>query len=147
MAVSRKQTKRSVAKKNNAKLILAIILVGGAIVFGGYYFIGDRAEERKAVIVPNLSPEAKLGQVGFQTHCVACHGENAAGTDKGPTLIDNVYRPAHHGDFAFVRAVTLGVPQHHWFFGSMPPLPQVTRKEIDQIVVYIRELQRANGIQ
>ncbi len=147
MAVSRKQTKRSVAKKNNTKLILTVVLVGGAIVFGGFFLIQDRTAERKEIIVPDLSTEATLGQVAFQTHCIACHGENAAGTDKGPTLIDKIYRPAHHGDFSFVRAASLGVPQHHWFFGSMPPLPYVTREEIDQIVVYVRELQRANGIQ
>jgi len=146
MAVSRKKPKRSAVKKNNAKVTLAVILVGVAVVFGGYYLIRDRAEERKIIIVPDLSEGGKLGRVAFQTNCVACHGENGAGTEKGPTLIDNIYRSAHHADFSFVRAVTLGVPQHHWFFGKMAPLPQVTRSEIDQIIVYIRELQRANGI-
>jgi len=28
----------------------------------------------------------------------------------------------------------------------LPPQPQVGRREIDQIVVYLRELQKANGI-
>ena len=145
--MSRKNPKKSVGKRNNAKLTLAAVLVGVAIVFGGYYLIQDRAKELAEIIVPALSPEGKAGQAAFQTHCAVCHGESAAGTEKGPPLVDDIYRPGHHADFSFVRAVTLGVPQHHWIFGAMRPLPQVTRSEIDQIVVYIRELQRANGIQ
>ena len=147
MTVSRKKPKRSFGKKINVKLTLAVILVGAAVVFGGYYLIRDRAQERAVIIVPALSPVGKLGLVAFQTHCVVCHGESAAGTEKGPPLVNEIYRPGHHADFSFVRAVTLGVPQHHWRFGSMPPLPQVTRSEINQIVIYMRELQRANGIQ
>lgn len=147
MTVSSKKPKWSVVKKNNFKLTLAVILVGVALAFGGYYLIRDLAKERSVINVPDLSPEAKPGRVAFQTHCAACHGEMGAGTEKGPPLVNDIYRPAHHADYSFVRAATLGVPQHHWLFGNMPPLPQVTRREIDQIVIYIRELQRANGIQ
>ncbi|MEX0806928.1 MAG: cytochrome c [Candidatus Binatia bacterium] len=112
---------------------------------GGLYLI-RQAEEEITVVVPELSPEATTGRAAFETYCVECHGKNAAGTVKGPPLVHPIYRPSHHGDFSFVRAVTLGVPQHHWLFGSMPPQPQRDREEIDRIIVYIRELQRANGI-
>jgi len=146
MSKKKSQSTKSIPKKNTGKLVFAIALLGGALVFGGTYLIQNRTAERGKIVVPPLSPEAKLGRVAFQTHCVACHGENAAGTDKGPPLINDIYRPGHHADFSFVRAASLGVQQHHWLFGNMPPQPQVTRSEIDQIIVYIRELQRANGI-
>lgn len=147
MTKKKNQSTKSIPKKNTGILILATVLLGVALVFGGKYLIGSRVAEQLVIIVPSLSPEANLGQVAFQSHCVACHGENAGGTDKGPPLVNDIYRPAHHADFSFVRAVSLGVPQHHWLFGNMPPQPQVTRSEIDRMIVYIRELQRGNGIQ
>lgn len=147
MTKKKSQKAKSTPKKKTGKLILAIVLLGVALVFGGKYLIGSRVAEQRVIIVPSLSPEANLGQVAFQSQCVACHGENAAGSEKGPPLVNDIYRPAHHADFSFVRAVSLGVHQHHWLFGNMPPLPQVARSEIDRMIVYIRELQRGNGIQ
>jgi hypothetical protein len=40
-----------------------------------------------------------------------------------------------------------GVPQHHWNFGNMPPQPQVGKRSLQQVTAYVRELQRANGIE
>jgi mono/diheme cytochrome c family protein len=128
-------------------LVVGSILLAGALIFGGIYLIRKQTKERRAVVVPELSAEAKMGEATFEAYCVECHGKNAAGTDKGPPIVNQIYSPSHHGDFSFVRAVTLGVPQHHWLFGGMPALPQVSRQEIDRIIVYLRELQRANGIQ
>lgn len=137
-------------KKPEARKIAFVvgsILLAAALVLGGQVVIRERSKKQVSVIVPELSAEAKNGKIAFETHCVPCHGINASGTDRGPSLIDRIYQPAHHGDFSFVRAVTLGVPQHHWLFGSMPAQPQVSREEIDRTIVYIRELQKANGIQ
>jgi cytochrome c2 len=134
--------------KGSKKLALGatILIATGLIVGGGFYLIRE-AEQEITVVVPELSPEATVGMDAFETYCIECHGKNAVGTDKGPPLVHPVYRPAHHGDFSFVRAVTNGVPQHHWLFGSMPPQPAIRREEIDYIIVYLRELQRANGIE
>ena len=49
-------------------------------------------------------------------------------------------------DVAFVRAAKLGVRQHHWRFGNMPPVDGIKDQELASIIFYIRELQRANGI-
>lgn len=127
-------------------LVAGIILVVVGVIIGGRYLIESRARPRGTVVVPEFSSEAKSGEIAFTTYCVSCHGKNAAGSDKGPPLINQIYRPSHHSDFSIVRAVTLGVPQHHWAFGAMPAQPQIGRKQIDQIVLYIRELQKANGI-
>ena len=146
MSKKRNKRKQPLRKKNTGKLILALLFLGVAVIFGGMYFLQNRADEPVRVVIPSLSAEAKLGEAAFNTHCAACHGLNAAGSEKGPSLVDTIYRPAHHAGYSFVRAATLGVRQHHWFFGSMPPVLNVTREEIDRIVVYVRELQRANGI-
>lgn len=125
-------------------LIGGIIILVVAVVAGGRYLIGKRAHQQRVVMVPALSSEATAGAALFEANCAACHGNNAAGSNKGPPLIDRIYNPAHHSDFSFARAVRSGVPQHHWLFGPMPAQPQVKREQIDQIVAYIRELQRAN---
>ena len=43
-------------------------------------------------------------------------------------------------------AVQRGVRQHHWTFGNMPPVPGLNDREVAFIIAYVRELQRANGI-
>jgi mono/diheme cytochrome c family protein len=133
--------------KSTLAIIVGIILLAVGLIVGGLGLIRNQAKEQRALVVPDLSAEAKMGEVAFATYCIECHGKNASGTDKGPPLVNQIYGPSHHGDFSFVRAVTLGVPQHHWLFGSMPAQPQVSREEIDRIIVYLRELQKANGIQ
>lgn len=134
-----KQTKKT-------PLVAGAIVAALAVVGGGYYLIQNRASKTTAVIVPALSARAQKGKVAFDRYCIGCHGNNGAGTDKGPPLVNDIYKPSHHSDVSFVRAVTLGSRQHHWLFGNMPPVPNVGRDQIDLIVTYIRELQRANGI-
>jgi hypothetical protein len=38
------------------------------------------------------------------------------------------------------------VTQHHWSFGNMSAQPQVGERSMQQIIVFVRELQVANGI-
>ena len=100
------------------------------------------------VLVPEtLSQNAQIGQLGYEAKCAACHGANAAGQDGvAPPLVHMIYEPSHHGDEAFQRAAELGVRGHHWPFGNMSPIEGVTRGDVTMIIAYIRELQRANGI-
>jgi len=107
---------------------------------------GAPATPADQIVVPQLSSAARMGKVAFDESCSVCHGANAAGTDKGPPFIHMIYRPGHHGDFAFQRAVRGGTQAHHWRFGNMAPVEGVTDKQIEWIVKYVRELQRANGI-
>ncbi len=99
------------------------------------------------IIVPQFSALAKRGEVNFNESCSACHGVNVAGTNKGPTLIHSLYRTSHHPDGSIVSAATKGVTSHHWRFGNMPPLAGgITPQRLTSIIAYIREVQRANGI-
>jgi mono/diheme cytochrome c family protein len=107
----------------------------------------DRGATQVDVRVPQLSPTAQAGRAAFETNCASCHGPAAGGTDQGPPLVHRIYEPGHHADVAFVLATRRGVPQHHWDFGSMPPQPQVGERSLQQIIAYVRELQRANGIE
>lgn len=98
------------------------------------------------IVVPELTAAAQMGQIAFEENCATCHGLKAAGTDQGPPLIHKIYEPSHHADFAFQRAARAGVQAHHWRFGNMKPVEGVTDKQIEWIIRYVREVQRANGI-
>jgi len=100
------------------------------------------------VLLPDtLSQNAKIGKLAFEVKCVSCHGTNAAGqAGVAPPLVHIIYKQNHHGDESFQRAAALGVRAHHWSFGNMPAVEGLTRADVKMIVVYIRELQRANGI-
>jgi cytochrome c len=137
-----------------------VILALGIGLAGYIYLTGDNTsvpvdlagdESGKALVeitVPaTLSNNAQIGQMAFATKCAACHGTNAVGQDGvAPPLIHKIYEPSHHGDEAFQRAAAIGVRTHHWPFGDMPPVEGLTRGDVIMIVAYIRELQRANGI-
>ena len=103
--------------------------------------------EGNAIPEPAEMPEELFaGEAKFNANCVRCHGERAAGTAQGPPLVHKIYEPNHHGDFAFQRAAATGVRAHHWNFGDMPKIPEVTPEDVRQITEYIRWLQRQAGI-
>ena len=92
------------------------------------------------------SPSFSAGETLFNANCAVCHGERAAGAESGPPLVHRVYEPGHHPDFAFHNAVQKGVPSHHWLFGDMPPVANLSEEDVSHIICYVRELQRAEGI-
>ena len=124
---------------------------------------GAAAPDPGKVTVPDsMTGPGYFGQLAFERSCIECHGKNAAGgtgnqtysgaatpggTGKGPPLIHPIYEPGHHPDTAFLRAAFQGVPAHHWNFGDMPPVDGITQREVELISTYVREVQRANGIE
>lgn len=116
---------------------------------GGHMMSGTGAMQSPLaeVTVPELSKAALAGKAIFDENCAVCHGENASGNDgAGPPLVHIIYEPSHHGDGAFYLAAKQGVRAHHWQFGNMPPIDGVDEDDVTAIIAYVRELQRANGI-
>lgn len=103
---------------------------------------------------PGLMPNVAAGKKLFDKHCAACHGGdlkgiekvNDKGEKKGPPLLHRIYEPSHHGDAAFQMAAKNGVRAHHWPFGDMAPVPQVTPDDVAHITAYVRAEQRKVGI-
>ncbi len=140
--------------------VIALAIV--AILTVGFLWTGpgDDAVERasgdvSAVGAPmvqvdlpeTLSTNAQVGKLAYEAKCAVCHGTNATGQDGvAPPLVHKIYEPSHHGDGAFLLAAKNGVRAHHWRFGNMPPVQGVTDGDVKMIVAYVRELQRANGI-
>lgn len=122
-----------------AAIALAGVVLSAVVALSG--------EHEVDVIVPSLSGPALDGQAVFGQFCAECHGAAAGGTEIGPPLVHPLYNPGHHGDMAFVRAAQEGVRAHHWGFGDMAPVPDVTDQDLFLIIRYVRTLQEANGIQ
>jgi mono/diheme cytochrome c family protein len=139
-------------------IVFVTVLVAGGVGYAMWPATSKTAATETAISIEDgalakvllpevLSQTAQVGKRGFEAKCAACHGVNAAGQDGvAPPLVHIIYEPSHHGDEAFQRAVALGVRGHHWSFGDMPPVEGVTTGDVTMIIAYIRELQRANGI-
>ena len=131
------------------------VVLAAVVAMAGYFYSGQGDDSAgsglpiAAVAVPQfLSARAQFGQMTYEANCASCHGRNAAGQDGvAPPLVHIIYEPGHHGDESFQRAVARGVRAHHWRFGDMPPVEGLTRRDVAAVVAYVRELQRANGIQ
>lgn len=87
------------------------------------------------------------GAALYSQGCASCHGDDLRGTDEGPPFLDAIYRPGHHADVAFLVAVRSGSRAHHWNFGNMPPVEGLTNEQVAAIVEFVREQQRAAGIE
>ena len=98
-------------------------------------------------IAATSPPVVAQGKTLFEENCSVCHGPAGDGTAQGPPLVHIIYEPSHHADVAFILAARNGVRAHHWRFGDMPPLPGVTDGMVQEIVGYIRWLQRQVGIE
>ncbi len=106
----------------------------------------DSSQPKQAVGGGTLPAELQAGEAKFNANCSACHGQQGVGTQQGPPLVHKIYEPNHHGDAAFQLAAANGVRAHHWEFGNMPKIETVTPPEVDQIIQYVRWLQRQAGI-
>lgn len=137
--------------------VVVLIVIVAAVQLRGNWFsehrephMGHNNEQGKALVqitIPALSDLAIEGGKVFDQNCAICHGQSAVGFDgAGPPLVHIIYEPNHHADMSFQLAVKQGVRQHHWRFGDMPPIEGVSQTDVDAIIAYVRELQRANGI-
>ena len=103
-------------------------------------------DQSQAFEAQHLPEEFKVGEEKFNANCSRCHGLLANGTGNGPPLVHKIYEPHHHADFAFQRAAAQGVRAHHWKFGNMPKIENVTPEDVRDIIKYVRWLQRQAGI-
>ncbi|MEX0796763.1 MAG: cytochrome c [Acidimicrobiia bacterium] len=108
----------------------------------------DTVEVADPVEVEEQDPElVELGQPLYQQHCAQCHGTDLRGTDLGSSHLSIVYEPNHHGDAAFLAAVSRGSPAHHWDFGPMPSISGLSQEDVAAITAFVREQQRTNGFE
>jgi len=126
---------------------LSMLLSVLGLTLGLYAMVAcDSSQPKPAAGGGTVPAELQAGEAKFNAHCSACHGAQAIGTQQGPPLVHKIYEPNHHGDAAFLRAAEFGVKAHHWEFGNMPKIEGVSSADVEQIIRYIRWLQRQAGI-
>ena len=94
---------------------------------------------------PGFVGDGAKGAVVYRQNCQSCHGAEARGTERGPSLLRGIYAPNRHANLAFHLAVKNGVRAHHDSKGDMPPL-QVSPEDVEHAIQYVRELQVKAGV-
>ena len=132
-----------VSMRETLSMLLSVL----GLTLGLYAMAACDSSQPKPAAGGGTAPaELQVGEAKFNAHCSACHGPQATGTQQGPPLVHKIYEPNHHGDAAFLRAAEFGVKAHHWEFGNMPKIEGVSSADVEQIIRYIRWLQRQAGI-
>ena len=94
----------------------------------------------------SYSVAADPGLIGLADDCAGCHGRLAGGTARGPNLIHADYGRNRRSDAQFRRAVLEGMPARRGY-GAMPATPGLPARSLERTIAFLRELQRAKGIQ
>ena len=129
------------------KSLQMLWVILGMLVLGAMPACSQSGVEPKGTgTVASAPVELREGEQKFNANCSLCHGIGGVGTTQGPPFLHKVYEPNHHGDAAFQRAAVNGVKAHHWQFGDMPKIEAVKPEDVDQIVKYVRWLQKQAGI-
>ena len=104
----------------------------------------DAFDESPSVPVSSLS--IQLGGIAFAEECASCHGRTARGTERGPDLIHPDYGPGRRSDAQFRRAIREGKQARRAGYQNMPPAMNGSERHLNRLIVFLREVQRANGI-
>jgi mono/diheme cytochrome c family protein len=94
---------------------------------------------------PGFVGDGARGAVVYRQQCRSCHGAEAGGSERGPSLLRDIYAPDRHANLAFHLAVKNGVKAHHDNKGNMPPL-DVSPEDVEHVIQYVRELQVGAGV-
>lgn len=115
----------------------AVIILGRT---ASAMFFGD------APAAETMSPEAEVGRMAFAARCASCHGVEAGGTDRGPSLLVADYGPERRTDAHFRAAILRGQTAWRWDYGDMPAISGVEEPTLSALVSFVREAQQAEGI-
>ena len=113
--------------KMNKKLIIKLILPIAVLASG------CAIEPQKVVPEPYI-----LGQASFHKVCANCHGADAMGTNKAPSLIHSRYSEANFSNKKVAKTIMNGSSS-----GAMPAQKnKVNQEDIKQIIKYLRYSQK-----
>lgn len=96
---------------------------------------------------PTGDSSADRGEQVYANSCATCHGADLRGTQVGPPLLSELYRPEVHSDQALRASITSGVDEVNWNFGPMPAVGAVRGSDLDAVVAFVRERQRDEALE
>jgi mono/diheme cytochrome c family protein len=126
--------------------VLAALVALGVLWLTGRFGAPQQPSQAPQAPSKPLPEVFAAGESQYNSHCAPCHGPAATGSAQGPSFLSQIYAPNHHSDASFFLAVKQGVRAHHWQFGDMPALPEVTPEHVGEIILYVRWLQQQAGI-
>jgi cytochrome c oxidase cbb3-type subunit 3 len=85
-----------------------------------------------------LKPPIAQAKRAFASHCAACHGLDARGSERAPNLVDRANGP-RFSDSRLFQVIQDGIPA-----GGMPSFRSLGPSQISAIVRYLRTLQGTN---
>jgi len=124
------------------KYVLALVSLMTVVCSGTVLAAGMEIPEPDRSLMASPAKGKQL----FEKNCASCHGQDLAGTRKGPPLVHKIYEPSHHSDASFQMAARYGTRAHHWGFGDMSPVEGVTANDVAHIIAHVRAQQRRAGI-
>ena len=128
---------------------IAVTVLAASLVASGCGSTDATSEAAKGTQADSTaSADAPVdGAAVYQQYCAECHGVDLRGTDKGPSQLSIVYEPGHHSDYSFRAAIRDGAPEHHWWFGDMPPVEDISDAEIEAVISFVRAEQERLGFE
>lgn len=78
------------------------------------------------------------GERIYAANCAQCHGGDLAGSERGPSLLLEVYGPAELADAEMADAIRNGVEQRLFEFGPMAGNGALRDEQIDAVVTFVR---------
>jgi mono/diheme cytochrome c family protein len=85
------------------------------------------------------------GEAIYGANCAQCHGDELAGTDRGPSLLEPIYGPDQLSDAEVADAIRNGVDEELWEFGPMPANGAISDAQIEAILAFLRAEQRGDS--
>ena len=111
--------------RHGVAVTVMVLLVAGAAACGA------DAEESAAARGSGL----------YGANCAACHGDDLDGTDRGPSLLEEVYLVDELSDAAMADAIRNGVDERLWNFGPMPAAGGLSDAQVREIIAHVRSRQ------
>ena len=108
----------------------------------------EKVSIKASPIIPELSEQAQYGRTVINTQCAECHGvDGTGGSAKGPPILHPMYRRAVYPDHHFKKMVREGKREKNWRFGPMPAFPDISDRDIDAVIAFVREVQIATHVE
>lgn len=120
------------------------LLSGPAIVFTLFGNAGLDSFDGAGESISTESAWVEAGRIAFAEKCVDCHGRMAEGSARGPSLFRSDIALAGLDVAAFRSVVHGQISASTSRNAELQAFPPISKTELDQVLAFVRALQRAD---